>query len=62
MLAAPHEGNAYLQDKLMVNNIVLRNIVDVSDAFTYIKPYLNKDDRRLDIQAPRGRYENAAMQ
>ena len=62
MLAAPHEGNAYLQDKLTVYNIILRNIVDVSDAFTYVKPYLKKDDWRLDIQSLRGRYENAAMQ
>ena len=61
MLAAPHKGNAYLQDKLTVHNIILRNIADGSDAFTYVKPYLKKDDRRLDIQALRRRYENAAM-
>ena len=28
---------------------------------TYVKPYLKKDDGILDIQALRGRYENAAM-
>ena len=61
MLAAPHKGNAYLQDKLMVHNIILRNIADGSDAFTYVKPYLKKDDRILDIKALRGRYKNAAM-
>ena len=62
MLAAPHEGNAYLQDKLTVHNIILHNIADGSDAFTYVKPYPKKDDGRLDIQALRGRYENADMQ
>ena len=62
MLAAPHEGNSYLQDKLAVNNIILRNIADGSDTFTYVKPYLNKDDGRLDIQSLRVRYENSAMQ
>ena len=61
MLAAPHNGNTYLQDKLMVHNTILRNIADGSDAFTYVKPYLKKDDRRLDIQHLRGRYENAAV-
>ena len=62
MLAAPHEGNTYLQDKLTIHNIILCNISDRSDAFTYVKPYLKKDDGRLDIQAQRGRYENAAIQ
>ena len=61
MLAAPHKGNSYLQDKLTVHNIILRNIADGSDAFTYVKLYIKKDDRRLDIQDLRGRYENAAM-
>ena len=62
MLAAPHKGNAYLQDKLTVHNILLRNIVDGSDAFAYVKPYLKKEDVRLDIRDLRWRYENAAMQ
>ena len=61
MLAAPHKGNAYLQDKLTVHNIILCNIADGSDAFTYVKPYLNKDDGRLDIQDLRRQYENSAM-
>ena len=62
VLAAPRKGNAYLQDKLTVHNIILPNISDGSDTFAYVKPYLKKDDGRLDIQALRGRYENAAMQ
>ena len=60
MLTAPHKGNAYLQDKLTVHNIIICNNADGLDAFTYEKPYLKKDDRRLDIQALRGQYENAA--
>ena len=49
MLAAPHEGNAYLRDKLTIHNIILRNIADGSDAFTYVKPYLKKDEIGLHI-------------
>ena len=33
-LGAPHDGTYYVQDKLTVHNIVLRNIADGSDAFT----------------------------
>ena len=62
MLAAPHKGNVYLQDKLTVHNIILRNIADGLDAFTYVKHYLKKDDGRLDIQALRGRYKNSFVQ
>ena len=43
-----------------MHNVILRNITDGSDAFTYVKPYLKKDDGRLDIQGLRGRYENSA--
>ena len=56
MLAVLHKGNAYLQDKITVHNIIIRNISDGLDAFTYVKPYLKKDNRILDIQALRGRY------
>ena len=61
MLSAPHKSNSYLQEKLKVNIIIPRNILDSSDAFTYVKTYLKRDDGRLDIQDLRGRYENAAM-
>ena len=61
MLAAPHKVNAYLQDKLTLHNIILHNIADGSDAFTYVKPCLKKDNGRLDIQALKGRYINATM-
>ena len=61
MLAVTHKGNAYLQDKLTVHNIILRNIAYGLDAITYVKPYLKKDDGRLYIQTLRERYENTAM-
>ena len=34
----------------------------MKDAFTYVKPYINKEDGRTDIKALRIRYENVAMQ
>ena len=43
-------------------NIILRNIADASDLFTYVKPYIKKDDGRTDIKALSSRYENGAMQ
>ena len=46
----------------MVHTIILRNIADASDAFTYVKPYIKKDDGRYYIQALRSRYENVAIQ
>jgi hypothetical protein len=53
---------ALKQDRLTVHNIVLRNIADGSDAFTYVKPHLKKDNGRVDIKALRDQYENPAMQ
>ena len=46
----------------MVRNIILRNIADVSDAFTYVKPHIKKDNLRLDAKFLRKIYENSAMQ
>ena len=62
VLAVPLTRILYNQDNLTVNNIILRNIADASDAFTYVKPYIKKDDGRTDIKALRSRYENVAMQ
>ena len=45
-----------------VYNIILRNIADASDAFTYVKPYIKKDNGRTVIKAFHGRYENVAIQ
>ena len=60
-MAVPLSGRLYNQYNLTVNNIILRNISDESDAFTYVKPYIKKDDGRADIKALRSRYENVAM-
>ena len=45
-----------------MHNIILCNISDASDAFTYVKPYTKKDDVRNEIKALCSRYENVAMQ
>ena len=39
-LSAPHAGNTYTQDKLTVHNLILLNIADGSDAYTYVKPHI----------------------
>ena len=60
-LTAHHGGSAYYKDKLTVHNIIIRNISNRSDAYTYVKPHIKREDGRRDIKALRGRYENAAM-
>ena len=45
-----------------MHSVILYNIADASDAFTYVKPYINKVDVRDDIKALCSRYENVAMQ
>ena len=45
-LAAHHDGSAYDQDKLMVHNIIIRNIADGSYTYTYVKPHIKRDDGR----------------
>ena len=46
----------------MAHNIILRNISYTSYSFTYVKPYIKKEDGITDIKALRSRYENVAMQ
>ena len=45
-----------------MQNIILQKIADASDAFTYVKPYIKKDNGRSDIKALRSGYENVSMQ
>ena len=40
VLSVPLTGILYNKDNLTVHNIILRNISDASDAFTYVKPYI----------------------
>ena len=60
-LAVHHDGSSYDQDKLTFHNIIIQNIANGSDAYTYVKPHIKKDNGRRDIKALRGRYENSAM-
>ena len=62
VLAAPLTGRLYKHDNITMHNIILRSISDASDAFTYLNPYINKDDVRAYIKALRSRYENIDMQ
>ena len=60
-VAAPHARNTYSMDALAVHGVILRNITESSDAYTYTKTNIRLDDGRVDIKALRARYENPAM-
>ena len=62
VLAVPLTGRLYNQDNHIVNNIILRNITDKSDAFTYVKPYIKNNNGITDIKLFRSLYEKVAMQ
>ena len=62
ILAAPRAGNTYRMDALVVHGVILQNISESSDAYTYAKTNIRRDDGRFDITALRARYENASMQ
>ena len=55
-LTAPHAGNAYRLDALTVNGVILRNIAESSDVYTYVKTNIGRDDVRVNITALRARY------
>ena len=50
-LAEHHDGNTYDQYKITVHNIIIRNIADGYNAYTYVKPHIKRDNRRRDIKA-----------
>ena len=56
-LAAPRYGNTYRLDTLAVHGVILRNIAESTDAYTYDKPKIRLDDGRVDIKALRARYK-----
>ena len=62
VLEVPLTWILYKQYNLTLHNIILRNIADASDAFSYVKPFIKKDYGRADIKALRSRYENVDMQ
>ena len=56
-LAAPRAGNTYILDEFAVHGVILRNIAESSDAYTYVKTNIRRDDGRVNITALRARYE-----
>ena len=56
------EGPEYSIDRRTVHQIILRNVAEDSDAYTYIKPRINREDGRIDIKALKNRYDNQATQ
>ena len=61
-LAAPHAGNTYRLHSLAAHVVILRNIAEYSDAYTYVKTNIRQDDGKVDITALRAIYENVAKQ
>ena len=62
VLSAPLTSRLYKQDNLTVYNIILHNIANTSDGFTYVKPYIKKYNVKTDIKSLRSRYENFSTQ
>ena len=58
---ATHTGLEFKMDSEVVHNIILKNISQDSDAYTYIKPHLKLKNGRSDILALRDRFENKGM-
>ena len=54
------EGEEFKIDTRTVHQIILRNVHEDSDAYTYIKPLLRSRDGRKDMLALRQRYQNDA--
>ena len=50
-----------MMEKLEVHNIITRNILETSHAYTYIKPRIRKDNGRVDMEALKDRYQNPDM-
>ena len=61
-LAAPHTENRYMMDKLVVHNIITRNISETFHAYTYIKPRIINNNGRVDMEALEVRHQNIDMQ
>ena len=56
--ASPITGRNFKQDAKMVHNIILKNLSENSEAYTYIENSLGDQDGRVDILALRARYAN----
>ena len=53
-------GQEFLQDARVVHKIILKNIVEDSDAYTYVKQLIRHRNGRRDIKALRERYSSDA--
>ena len=60
--AASLAGPKFDIDKQTVHQLILLNVHEDSDAYTYIKPLIRRRDGRQDMEALRGRYKNDASQ
>ena len=60
-LGAPHVGKYYVQEKLTVQNIVLSNIADGSNAFMYVKAHIRNDNGRVYVKDICDWYKNESM-
>ena len=47
---------------MAVHGVILRNIAESSDAYTYVKTNIRLDYGRVGIKELRARYENSEMQ
>ena len=56
--ASPITGRNFKQDAKMVHNIILKNLSENSEAYTYIENSIGEQDGRVDILALRARYAN----
>lgn len=56
----PLDGPEFVHDARIVHQIILHNVPENSDAYTYIKPVLRQQNGREDIVRLRERFETAA--
>ena len=56
--ASPLNGQDFIQDAKIVHNIILKDLSENSEAYTYIEKSLDEQDGRVDILALRARYAN----
>ena len=61
-LSATLDRNTYRLDTLSVYGVILRNIAENSDVYTYVKTNIRLYDGRVDIKGLKARYENPEMQ
>ena len=54
------QGREYARDTATVHQLIIKNITEDSDAYTYVKPILRHENGRRDIKALVDRYESAA--